>query len=68
MLGLELLKEFIGRELTSVPELVTAIDEYIAHHNTKPKPFIWTKSAGDILQKVIRANGRLSSKQNATLY
>ena len=53
---------------TSVPELVTAIDEYIAHHNTKPKPFIWTKSAGDILQKVIRANGRLSSKQNATLY
>ncbi len=53
---------------TSVPELVTAIDEYIAHHNTKPKPFIWTKSAADILQKVIRANSRLSSKQNATLH
>ena len=30
---------------TSVPELVAAIDEYVAHHNTKPKPFIWTKSA-----------------------
>lgn len=53
---------------TSVPELVTAIDEYIAHHNVKPKPFIWTKSARDILQKVIRANSRLSSKQNATLH
>jgi len=53
---------------TNVPELVTAIDEYIAHHNTKPKPFIWTKSARDILQKVIRANSRLSSKQNATLH
>ena len=53
---------------TSVPELVTAIGEYIAHHNTKPKPFIWTKSAADILQKVIRANRRLSSKQNATLH
>jgi transposase len=53
---------------TSVPELITAIDEYIAHHNTKPKPFIWTKSARDILQKVIRANSRLSSKQNATLH
>jgi transposase len=53
---------------TSVPELVTAIDEYVAHHNTKPKPFIWTKSAADILQKVIRANNRLSSKQNATLH
>ena len=53
---------------TSVPELVSAIDEYIAHHNTNPKPFIWTKSARDILQKVIRANSRLSSKQNATLH
>jgi len=53
---------------TNVPELVAAIDEYVAHHNTKPKPFIWTKSAADILQKVIRANGRLSSKQNATLH
>ena len=53
---------------TSVPELIGAINEYIAHHNTKPKPFIWTKSARDILQKVIRANSRLSSKQNATLH
>ncbi len=38
---------------TSVPELVAAIDEYVAHHNANPKPFIWTKSARDILQKVI---------------
>jgi len=53
---------------TSVPELVAAIDEYVAHHNTNPKPFIWTKSARDILQKVIRANSRLSSKQNGTLH
>ena len=53
---------------TSVTELIRAIDGYIAHHNTQPKPFIWTKSARDILQKVIRANKRLSSKQNATLH
>jgi len=53
---------------TSVAELVAAIDEYVVHHNTKPKPFIWTKSAVDILQKVIRANSRLSSRQNATLH
>lgn len=53
---------------TSVPELIAAIDDYIVHHNTDPKPFIWTKSARDILQKVIRANRRLSSKQNATLH
>ena len=53
---------------TSVPELITAIDEYIENHNQAPKPFIWTKSAKDILQKVIRANEKLSSKQNATLH
>jgi transposase len=53
---------------TSVPELEAAINEYVAHHNKDPKPFIWTKSARDILQKVIRANSRLSSKQNETLH
>jgi hypothetical protein len=53
---------------TSVPELVAAIDEYVVQHNVKPKPFIWTKRAADILQKVIRANARLSSKQNGTLH
>jgi len=53
---------------TSVTELTRAIDEYIAKHNTQPKPFIWTKSAQDILQKVIRANSKLSSKQNAALH
>ena len=53
---------------TSVPELIVAIDAYIAHHNANPKPFIWTTSARDILQEVIRANSRLSPKQNATLH
>lgn len=52
----------------SVPELVAAIDEYVAHHNVKAKPFIWTAGARDILQKVICANSRLSSKLNATLH
>jgi len=52
---------------TRVPELMGAIDGYIAHHNTKPRPFIWTKSARDILKKVIRANSCLSSKLNSTL-
>ena len=53
---------------TSVAELIAAINHYVTHHNTQPKPFIWTKSARDILQKVIRANSRLSSKQNETLH
>ena len=52
----------------SVPELTQAIKDYVAHHNKNPKPFIWTAKAKDILEKVIRANSRLSSKQNATLH
>jgi len=32
------------------------------------KPFIWAAKANDILQKVIRANSRLSSKQNEALH
>ena len=52
----------------SVPELTAAIKEYIAVHNKNPKPFIWTAKAQDILAKVIRANSRLSSKQNEALH
>jgi len=52
----------------SVPELIAAIDEYIAVHNENPKPFVWTAKANDILQKVIRANRRLGSKKNEALH
>ncbi len=52
----------------SVGELVEAIGQYIAVHNKNPKPFVWTATANDILQKVIRANTRLSSKQNEALH
>jgi len=48
----------------SVPELIAAIQEYVAVHNKNPKPYIWTAKASDILQKVMRVNRRLSSKQN----
>ncbi|MGI8740027.1 MAG: IS630 family transposase, partial [Gammaproteobacteria bacterium] len=41
---------------------------YVAVHNKNPKPFIWTAQAKDILQKVIRANRRLSSKQKEALH
>ena len=52
----------------SVPELIAAIEEYIAAHNRNPKPFLWTAKANDILQKVIRANGQLGSKNNEALH
>ncbi len=45
-----------------------AIDDCFDHHNTNPKPSIWTGSARDFLQKVIRANRRFCSRLNATLH
>lgn len=38
-----------------VEELIMAIGEYIDHYNEQPKPFVWTKTASDILAKVTRA-------------
>ena len=52
----------------SVPDLIAAIEEYIALHNQNPKPFVWTAKANDILQKVIRANRQLGSKKNEALH
>jgi transposase len=45
---------------TSVSDLEAAINEYIAAHNAKPKPFIWTAKASDILAKVTRARTALN--------
>jgi transposase len=38
----------------SVPDLITAIEAYLAAHNNEPRPFIWTATADDILAKVAR--------------
>jgi transposase len=38
-----------------VEELILAIGDYIDKHNDKPKPFVWTAKAADILEKVKRA-------------
>src|ERR1700680_138973 len=46
----------------SVAELKSAIMEYLERHNADPKPFIWTKSAGQILEKVARAKQALESQ------
>ena len=47
----------------SVPELVAALEKYMAQHNRAPKPFIWTAKANDILAKVARARKKLSRKK-----
>ena len=36
----------------NVPELIAAIEEYICNNNENPKPFIWTKRAEEIINKV----------------
>jgi hypothetical protein len=47
-----------------VMELVEAIDAYVDQHNENPKPFIWTASANDILEKVKRARRALVNVQS----
>jgi len=49
----------------SVKDVENAIGEYIAVHNAAPKPFIWTASAADILEKVKRGREKLNKMQSA---
>jgi transposase len=46
-------------------ELFMAIGNYIDRHNEKPKPFIWTARASDILEKVKRARRALDKRHSA---
>jgi hypothetical protein len=45
--------------LRSLPELVSASQDYLNGHNNDPKPFIWTAGAEDFLAKVRRGRGAL---------
>jgi len=45
----------------SVAELTEVIMTYLAIHNVNPKPFVWTKSAGEIFEKIARAKQALES-------
>lgn len=49
----------------SVAELEQAVNEYIAKHNEAPAPYIWTKTATDILEKVKRGRETLNNLQTA---
>jgi DDE superfamily endonuclease len=46
---------------TSVANLKAAIIECLENHNAASKPFVWTMSAGQILEKVARAKQTLES-------
>jgi hypothetical protein len=43
-------------------ELTMAIGDYIDNYNDKPKPFVWTAKAADILEKVKRARKALDNR------
>jgi len=47
----------------SVPDLVQAIEAFMAAWNSDPKPFIWTAKLEDILRKIERARAKLESIQ-----
>jgi transposase len=48
----------------NVAELVDAITAFIDRHNDDPKPFVWTASVQDILEKVRRARNSLDKVES----
>jgi len=52
---------------TSVRELEDAIAEFIAVHHQNPKPFVWSKSADQILASIARfASATLAAQDPGT--
>jgi transposase len=49
-------------DFPSVPDLVSAIENYLNAHNSDPKPLVWVACAESILEKVSR--GRVLSRQS----
>jgi transposase len=47
----------------SVPDLVQAIEEFLAAWNENPRPFVWTAKLEEILKKIERARAKLESIQ-----
>jgi hypothetical protein len=45
----------------SVPDLIAAIEDYLAAHNQHPKPFTWTATTDQILDKVRRGRATLDT-------
>jgi transposase len=47
----------------SVPDLVKAIEEFLATWNEKPKPFVWTATVDSIVEKLSRCRQTLEKIQ-----
>jgi transposase len=50
---------------TSVPELIDAIEHWASHWNDDPTPFVWHKTAKDIITKVRRGRAALTPQTKA---
>jgi transposase len=51
---------------SSVPNLIEAIELWTEHWNDDPKPFVWHKSAQEIITKVRRGRASLTQVNSAT--
>jgi transposase len=51
----------------SVPDLVTAIERYLAAYNASPKPFVWTATAEQIIAGVRRGRAALDVLEPSTI-
>src|SRR6266404_2013129 len=54
------MKQIRSGAFRSVPQLKAAIQEFIEAHRVNPKPFVWTKSADEILASIARFSQRTS--------
>ena len=45
----------------NVAQLIETIYQYVDHHNADPKPFVWTATADDIIDKVNRCKATLEA-------
>jgi hypothetical protein len=65
----ELTEKAIRRgSFVSVPDLKQAINEFMRAWNDNPKPFIWTASVGQIIEKIDRARTKMEQiKPGSTL-
>jgi len=65
----ELTEQAIRRGIfVSVPDLQRAIDEFLQAWNKNPKPFVWTATVGQIIEKIDRARVKMEQiKPGSTL-
>ena len=65
----ELSEQAIRRgSFVSVPDLQQAIDEFMQAWNQDPKPFVWTATVGQIMEKIDRARIKMEQiKPGSTL-